>query len=196
MPPPVFTTVAAAQHVAAGRLVAGPHSYGLPILRYWGSPGGYACRIGDYCSIADNVDVFLGGYHRPEWVSMYPFSAFEEWRADCRVRNHTVGRGDVVIGSDVWLGSGCTIMAGVNIGHGAVVAARAVVTRDVPPYAIVAGNPARVVRRRFDDDTIDEMLRIAWWDWPADRVRQNLDLLMSGDMAAFIARNRVTPEAF
>lgn len=194
MPAPVFTREASAAHVAAGRLEAGPHSYGAPVLRYWGSPGGYVCRIGDYCSIADNVQVFLGGYHRPEWVSMYPFSTFAEWTADCLVRNHTVARGDVVIGSDVWLGSQCVIMSGVSIGHGAVVAAQALVSKDVPPYAIVAGNPARVVKYRFDEDTIDEMLRIAWWDWPTDRVRQNLDLLMSGDMAGFIARNRVTPE--
>jgi len=195
MPPPIFTRIACAEHVAAGRLEVGAHSYGGPILRHWGSPGGYVCRIGDYCSIADNVQVFLGGYHRPEWVSMYPFSAFAEWSADCLVSNHTVGRGDVVIGSDVWLGSQCVIMAGVTIGHGAVVAAQAVVSKDVPPYGIVAGNPARLVKHRFDEDTVDELLRIAWWDWPAERIRANLDLFFSSDMAGFIERNRVTSEA-
>lgn len=195
MPPPIFTRIACAEHIALGRLEVGPHSYGAPVLRHWGSPGGYVCRIGDYCSIADNVQVFLGGYHRPEWVSMYPFSAFTEWAADCLVTNHTVGRGDVVIGSDVWLGSQCVIMAGVTIGHGAVVAAQAVVSKDVPPYGIVAGNPARLVKRRFDDETVDELLRIAWWDWPAERVRANLDLFFSSDMTGFIERNRVTPDA-
>jgi acetyltransferase-like isoleucine patch superfamily enzyme len=192
---PALTKDLLAAHVAAGRLVVGPHTYGEPSLRHWGMPGGYVCRIGDYCSIADIVQIFLGGYHRPEWVSMYPFSAFEEWRDDCLVTNHTVGRGDVVIGSDVWLGSQCVIMAGARIGHGAVVAARAVVSHDVPPYAIVAGNPARVVKYRFDEATIADLLAIAWWDWPAERVRANLDLLMSGDMPAFIARNRAAPEA-
>lgn len=182
-----------ADHVAAGRLVVGPHTYGPLVLRHWGAPGGYVCRVGDYCSIADNVQVFLGGYHRPDWVSMYPFGAFAKWRGPDVRTDHTVGRGDVVIGSDVWLGSQCMIMAGVTIGHGAVVAARAVVSRDVPPYAIVAGNPARVVKRRFDDQTIAELLAIAWWDWPEERIRQNLDLLLSGDMAAFLARNRVQP---
>ena len=179
-----------AQFVASGKLVVGPHTYGPLVLRHWGAPGAYVCRIGDYCSIADNVHVFLGGYHRPEWVSMYPFGAFAEWRDANPAMNHTVGRGDVVIGSDVWLGSQSTIMAGVTIGDGAVVAARAVVARDVPPYAIVAGNPARVVKYRFDEGTIAELLAIAWWDWPASRVRENLDFLLSGDIQAFIARNR------
>ncbi|MBU1378751.1 MAG: CatB-related O-acetyltransferase [Alphaproteobacteria bacterium] len=195
MSPNAFTKDSLAPHVAAGRLVVGPHTYGPPILRYWGSPGHYVCRIGDYCSIADNVQLFLGGYHRPEWVSMYPFTAFAAWRESSPVRDHTVGRGDVVIGSDVWMGSHCTIMSGVSVGHGAVIAAMAVVTKDVPPYAVVAGNPARVVKMRFDDAVIAELLAIAWWDWPEERIRDNLDLLLSGDMAAFIARNRAQPHA-
>lgn len=189
MPPPPFTKDTASQHVQAGRLVVGPHTYGSLALRYWGAPGTYVCRIGDYCSIADNVQIFLGGYHRPEWVSMYPFSGFPEW-PEARGMEDTVGRGDVTIGSDVWLGSHAVIMSGMTIGHGAVVAAHAVVSRDVPPYAIVAGNPARIVKYRFDGPTIAEMLRIAWWDWPTERVRENLPLLLSGEIQAFIARNR------
>lgn len=185
-----YTKDTLAEHVASGHLVVGPHTYGPLVLRHWGAPGTYVCRVGDYCSIADGAQVFLGGYHRPEWVSMYPFGAFAEWRGPGVRTDHTVGRGDVVIGSDVWLGSQCMIMAGVTIGHGAVVAARAIVSRDVPPYAIVAGNPARVVKHRFDDETIADLLAIAWWDWPEERVRQNLDLLLSSDMAAFIERNR------
>jgi virginiamycin A acetyltransferase len=189
---PAYTKDTLAQHVATGRLVVGPHTYGAPVLRYWASPGHYRCRIGDYCSIADNVQIFLGGYHRPEWVSMYPFTAFPEWRDKSQIRNHTVGRGHVTIGSDVWLGSQCVIMAGRNIGHGAVVGAQAVVTRDVPPYAVVAGNPARIVKYRFDEATIAELLAIAWWNWPPARVAENLDMLLSGDIPAFIARNRVS----
>lgn len=187
---PVFTKDALRHHVAAGRLTVGPHTYGEPALRYWGTSGGHACRIGDYCSIADVVQIFLGGYHRPDWVSTYPFPAFDQWRDASPVRDHTVGRGDVVIGSDVWLGSQCVVMAGITIGHGAVVAAKAVVSRDVPPYAVVAGNPARVVKHRFDPDTVAALLAIAWWDWPEDRVRANVGLLLDGDIQAFIARNR------
>jgi acetyltransferase-like isoleucine patch superfamily enzyme len=189
MPPPPFTKDVLAQHVAAGRLVVGPHTYGQPVLRYWGSPRGYVCRIGDYCSIADNVQVFLGGYHRPDWVSMYPFPSFPGWD-EARGKQDAFGRGDVTIGSDVWLGSQCVIMSGKSVGHGAVVAAQAVVSRDVPPYAIVAGNPARVVKYRFDEATIAELLRIAWWDWPPERIGQNMPLLLSGDIQAFIDRNR------
>lgn len=188
-----YTRDTLAEAVAAGKLVVGPHTYGPLVLRHAGSPGHYVCRVGDYCSIADGVQVFLGGYHRPEWVAMYPFPAFSKWRDSTPVRSHTVGRGDVTIGNDVWLGSQCVIMSGVSIGDGAVVAAQAVVSKDVPPYAIVAGNPARVVKRRFDDETISELLTIAWWNWPEDRIRDNLDLLLSGDMAAFVARNRVSP---
>jgi acetyltransferase-like isoleucine patch superfamily enzyme len=191
---PVLTKDALQPHVAAGRVVVGPHTYGAPVLRYWGSPGGYVCRIGDYCSIADNVQVFLGGYHRPDWVTTYNFSVFQKWEAG-HIRNRTVGRGDVVIGSDVWLCSQCVILAGVTIGHGAVVGAKAVVTHDVPPYAVVAGNPARIVKYRFDDLTIAELLAIAWWDWPQGRIKANVELMMSGDIQAFIERNRAGPEA-
>lgn len=189
MSAPAFTKDALQLHVQAGRLVVGPNTYGAPILRYWGAPAGYVCRIGDYCSIADNVQIFLGGYHRPDWVSMYPFPAFPDWPEARGRTGHAVGRGDVTIGSDVWLSSHCTLMSGVTIGHGAVVAAQAVVSRDVPPYAIVAGNPARVVKHRFDDTTISDMLRIAWWDWPRERIRENMDLLLSGDISSFIAHN-------
>lgn len=185
-----YTKDTLAKFVAAGKFVVGDHTYGPLILRYWGAPDKYVCRVGDYCSIADDVQVFLGGYHRPDWVSMYPFTAFAEWRGSSSTRDHTVGRGDVTIGSDVWLGSRCTIMAGVTIGHGAVIGARTVVTRDVPPYAVVTGNPGRVVKYRFDEQTIAALLDIAWWDWPEVRVRQNLDLLLSGDITAFIDRNR------
>lgn len=190
MSQPVLTKDGLQAHVQAGRAVVGEHSYGTPILRYWASPGRYVFRLGDYCSIADNVQVFLGGYHRPEWVTTYPFPAFDLWPEVRHRREHTVGRGDVVIGSDVWLGSQCMIMAGVHIGHGAVVAARAVVSRDVPPYAIVAGNPARVVKHRFDKDTVEALLGIAWWDWPQERIRENLNQLLSGDVQGFVEKNR------
>lgn len=195
MPQPVLTREGLKAHVDAGRVVVGEHSYGVPALRYWGAPGGYVCRIGDFCSIADNVQIFLGGYHRPEWVTTYPFPAFEKWPEVRHRREHTVGRGDVVIGSDVWIGSQCVIMSGITIGHGAVLGARAVVSRDVPPYAVVAGNPAQVVKHRFPEPVVDELLRIAWWNWPESRIRSHLEQLLSGDIDGFIARNSAqTPD--
>ncbi|WP_296599114.1 CatB-related O-acetyltransferase [Phenylobacterium sp.] len=189
---PVLTRDSMKVHVEAGRLVVGPHTYGSPLLRYWASPGGVVCRIGDYTSIADNVQIFMGGYHRHDWVTSYPFPAFPEWGAP-RNLGHAVGRGDLQIGNDVWLSSHCTLMAGVKVGDGAVVAAHAVVTKDVPPYAIVAGNPARIVRYRFGQELIDALLEIAWWNWPEQRVREYLPLMLSRGVQAFIDQARARP---
>lgn len=91
---------------------------------------------------------------------------------------------DTVVGHDVWIGQNAAIMPGVTIGSGAIVAAAAVVTRDVPPYAVVGGNPAAIIRMRYPDDVIAELLEIAWWDWPLDKIEANLDALSSGDLAA------------
>jgi chloramphenicol O-acetyltransferase type B len=128
---------------------------------------GAKLRIGSYCSLAP-FEVFLGGNHHTEWVSQFPFRS--RWDLPGRA-DDGYGRGDVVLGSDVWIGTGALILSGVTIGHGAVVGARAVVTRDVRPYAVVAGNPAREVRRRFDDSTAEQLLADPWWDWPVEPVR-------------------------
>jgi lipopolysaccharide biosynthesis protein len=109
--------------------------------------------------------------------------------------DYHASRGDVVIGHDVWLGSGCMILSGVTVGHGAVVAARAVVTRDVPPYAIVAGNPARVVRHRFDAATVAALVAAAWWDRPHDTVTRLVPLLQSGRIADLLAALRVSADS-
>jgi acetyltransferase-like isoleucine patch superfamily enzyme len=120
---------------------------------------GRALTIGRYCSIADKVEILLGGDHRLDWVSTYPFAAMQGlWPDADAPADYHVSRGDVTIGNDVWLGSGCIILSGVTVGHGAVVAARAVVTRDVAPYTVVAGNPARPLRQRFDPDTVAALL--------------------------------------
>jgi acetyltransferase-like isoleucine patch superfamily enzyme len=97
-------------------------------------------------------------------------------------------RGDVEIGSDVWLGTGVLILSGVKIGHGTVVAARSVVTRDIPPYSIAAGVPARVVRQRFSDDQIQRLQKIAWWDWPDARIQEAVPWLSSNRIDEFLAR--------
>jgi virginiamycin A acetyltransferase len=143
--------------------------------------------IGRYCAVAHRATFLMpGANHAMAGPSTYPFGimggAFAEalslaeypWR----------GGGPIVVGNDVWLGTECLVLPGVTIGHGAVVAARAVVTQEVPPYAVVAGNPARVVRMRFDAATIAGLLDIAWWDWPADRVARAVPALVKGDLAA------------
>lgn len=101
---------------------------------------------------------------------------------------HPTTRGDVVIGNDVWLGYKFTVMSGVTIGHGAIVAAGAIVTKDVPPYAIVGGIPAQVIRYRFDKKQIDDLLSIAWWDWDEEKIHNAMPLLLSRDIEEFIDR--------
>ena len=168
----------------------GDHSYGRPKVRF--PETGARLTIGRFCSIADKVEIFLGGNHRTDWVTTFPFAAFpERWPgAGALGDGYHRTRGDVTIGSDVWLASGATIMSGVTIGHGAVVGARCVVSRDVPPYAIMAGNPARLARRRFDEATIAALLETAWWDLPDAEVAPLMPLLSSGDVPALIAALR------
>jgi acetyltransferase-like isoleucine patch superfamily enzyme len=168
----------------------GAHSYGRPKVRFPGP--GRMLTIGRFCSIADKVEIFLGGNHRVDWVSTFPFAAFPaRWPgADEAGRDYDASRGGVSIGSDVWLGSGAAILSGVTVGHGAVVAARAVVTRDVPPYAIVAGNPARAVRPRFDEASVAALLETAWWDLPDETIAGLVPLLSRDDVPALTAAVR------
>ncbi|WP_414900800.1 CatB-related O-acetyltransferase [Sphingomonas flavalba] len=161
----------------------GRGSYGgLSIAAY---PGDADLVMGAYCSIAANVTVLLGGEHRTDWVSTYPFPAIlPDYR---HITGHPRTRGDVVIGNDVWIGRDALLLSGVTIGDGAVIGARAVVTRDVPAYGIVSGNPAQLVRLRFSEAVIARLLDIAWWHWPEDRVRRAVPYLLDDRIEAFIA---------
>jgi len=159
----------------------GEYTYGIPTVLY---PDG-DLRIGRFCSIADNVTVFLGGDHHLDWISLYPFDPkHPSWRQARRGSPCLVSKGDVTIGNDVWIGSGATIMPGVTIGDGAAIGAGSVVTRDVEPYTIIAGNPARPIRKRFSEADIGRLLEIRWWDWPENRIRRSIPVLCSGDVDA------------
>ena len=166
------------------RFGRGTYDDGLEILE-WGE--GAKVSIGQFCSIAAGVKIFLGGNHRTDWVTTYPFSQFQAaWPAATGIGGHPATRGDVTIGNDVWIGAGATILSGVTIGDGAVVGASAVVSRDVPPYAIVAGNPGRVARYRFAQGTIDRLLATKWWDWPEDKISRFMPRLLGADIEAFL----------
>lgn len=144
---------------------------------------GDSLRIGKFCSIACGAKfLFASANHTQASVSTYPFPIFfEEWDLDIGdVTSAWDHKGDIVIGNDVWIGYEAVVMAGVTIGDGAIIGARAVVTKDVPPYTIVGGVPAREIRRRFSDDVIARLLELKWWDWPAERIQRNIKNIQSG----------------
>lgn len=166
----------------------GKHTYGHDVIRV-NAPTEAKLYIGAFCSIAANVTVFLGGDHRTDWVTTYPFGNYAQDKfPSFGGAGHPRTRGDVRVGNDVWLGTGCTIMSGVTIGDGAVVGANAHVVRDVPPYCVVGGNPARVIKKRFTDEQIAALLDIAWWTWPDHQVDEASPLMCSPDIDAFIEK--------
>lgn len=154
--------------VQSGRASIGRHSYAPPTVKTFAGDD-TRLDIGAFTSIAGGVVFVLGGNHPTDRLSTYPIRA----RFDLPGKyldGFPVSKGDISVGNDVWIGTGSTIVSGVTIGDGAVIAAGAIVTKDVPPYAIVAGVPARIIRYRFDKETRDALLEICWWDWPEDRV--------------------------
>ena len=140
--------------------------------------------VGDFTMYNDFVYEFLftSANHTQASLSSYPFPIFfEEWGLD--VQNITSAwdyKGDIIIGNDVWIGYEAVILSGVNIGDGAIIGTRAVVTKDVPPYTIVGGVPAKTIRKRFSDDTITALLQINWWDWPEEKIKQHISDIQAG----------------
>ena len=150
---------------------------------------GDCLTIGAYGAIAAGARIVMNGAnHDMRGLSTYPFDVFAGWGVELDLPAYVAqSRGDTAIGPDVWIGGEAWILPGVTIGAGAIVAARSVVTRDVAPYAIVAGNPAREVRRRFDEAAVARLLALAWWDWPAERVARAVPHLRAGDVGALEA---------
>ena len=149
-------------------------------------------RIGSFCSIACGAKfLFTGANHTLGSLSTYPFPIFfEEWGLDIKnIRQAWDNRGDIVIGNDVWIGYEAVILSGVTIGDGAVIGARAVVTKDVPPYTIVGGVPAKPIRRRFDDETAEKLRRISWWDWDEEKIKRSIADIQSGNLEALLEEN-------
>lgn len=169
-----------------GLLEVGHHTYGIPIIDvYKGSEA--KVIIGKYCSIGEGVIIITGGIHPPSWISTYPFRI--KWGLEgAYTDGMPMTYGDVMIGSDVWIGTDAMILSGVHIGHGAIIAARSVVTRDIPPYAVVAGVPAKIITYRFEKDIIDTLLKFCWWDWDDDKVLEAMPLLSSSNIETFISQ--------
>lgn len=139
--------------------------------------------IGKFCSIACGAKfLFTSANHKMSSLSTYPFPIFyEEWGLDAKdIRNAWDNKGDIIIGNDVWIGYEAVIMAGVTIGDGAIIGTRAVVTKDVLPYTIVGGVPAKPIRKRFDDATVEKLIKLRWWDWEHEKIAQSIAAIQAG----------------
>ncbi len=140
--------------------------------------------IGKFCAIATHVKFIMSGAnHKLDGISTYPFPIFGQgWEGELAQIMNLPTKGDTVVGHDVWLGYDAMVLPGVTIGDGAVIGARSVVTSDIPPYAIAAGNPARVIKQRFSDADIARLLAIQWWHWEIEKITRNIAIIMGGDV--------------
>lgn len=138
--------------------------------------------IGKFCAIAAETKFIMTGDHKIDAISTYPFPIFQQgWEKAFNIFDLPV-KGDIIVGNDVWFGYDSLIRGGVKIGDGAIIATRAVVVKDIPPYAVVAGNPAKVVKMRFDDKSIERLLHISWWNWDIKKINQHLSLICNLDI--------------
>lgn len=140
-------------------------------------------KVGKFCSIACGAKfLFTSANYTMHSISTYPFPIFfEEWGLDVtNITSAWDNKGDIVIGNDVWIGYEAIVLSGVTIGDGAIIGTRAVVTKDVPPYTIVGGIPAKPIRKRFSDEVISKLLELQWWNWPENRIKENIDVIQSG----------------
>lgn len=167
----------------------GRFTYGTEHLtvREWGE--GAALTIGSFCSISSNALVFLGGNHRLDWVTTFPLGhiSVDDLGGEGIV-GHPATAGDVTVGHDVWFGHGVTIMSGITIGTGAVLAANAHIVKDVEPYSIVGGNPAKHIAYRFDAETVRLLRASRWWDWPVETIRERATQLSAAPDPAVLRR--------
>lgn len=163
----------------------GPERFVETCVRYHFEHMGDRLIIGRFCAIASKVQFIMNGAnHALDGISTYPFAIFGEGWEDPDADWAKGSRGDTVIGNDVWIGRGATLMPGVRVGDGAIIGAAAVVASDVPDYAVVVGNPARVVKMRFSENVIAQLLDIAWWNWPPEKITGNLAAIRGGDTGA------------
>lgn len=160
----------------------GEWSYGKPIINQ--GDDFTKLTIGKYCSIADNVQILLGREHRTNWITTYPFNIiFAEGH---QFPGYPLSKGDISIGNDVWIGQNTIILSGVTIGNGAVIGAGSIVVKNIPPYGVAAGNPAKLIRYRFSPEIISKLEAIAWWNWPKEKIIEAFPLMLNGSVQDFI----------
>lgn len=166
-------------------LTIGKYTYGTPTIYF--NDFRYKILIGNFCSLAGGLKIFMRANHRTDWVTTYPFGhlnkdVFNTFSG----QGHPACKGDVIIGNDVWIGGNVTIMSGVKIGDGAVIANNSHVVKDVEPFAIYGGNPARFIKYRFSKEQIQSLLQISWWFWTDEKINKFVPKLCSGDIDEFI----------
>lgn len=166
----------------------GKHTYGTTsnINLLW-KDADAKLTVGNFCSIGGNVNIYLGGNHRTEWVTTYPFGHIHQKIFNRFNGNgHPSTKGDVTIGNDVWICSNVTIMSGVTIGDGAVIANNSHVVNNVEPYSLMGGNPAKRIKYRFSTEQIEQLLEIKWWNWEDEKINQYTPLLCNENIDEFI----------
>ena len=163
----------------------GKYTYGNPTI-HWKNKDA-KLLVGNFCSISANVNVFLGGNHRTDWVTTYPFGHIHKGIFNIfKGEGHPSTKGDIIIGNDVWIGANVTIMSGVTIGDGAVIANNSHVVKNIEPYSLVGGNPAKLIKYRFTQEQIEKLLEIKWWYWDDAKINKFVSLLCNNNIDAFI----------
>lgn len=181
------TNIQAGDYTMYNDFVNDPRDFEKNNVLYHYPVNGDRLEIGKFCSIACGAKfLFTSANHALRSLSTYPFPIFfDEWELDAKdIRSAWDNKGDIILGNDVWVGYEAVILSGVTIGDGAIIGTRAVVTKDVPPYTIVGGLPAKPIRRRYDEETAARLEKLRWWDWPEAQVRRAIPLLQAGDLDA------------
>jgi virginiamycin A acetyltransferase len=163
--------------------IDGPESFEKHVTHHYEFLGDRLI-IGKFCAIARGVEFIMNGAnHRMNTVTTYPFNIMGGgWEKSVPALSDLPFKGDTIIGNDVWIGQNVTILPGVHIGDGAIIAANSVVTKPVPPYTVAGGNPARSLKKRFDDELVEYLLELKWWDWPPEKIFTHLEVLCSADL--------------